>query len=284
MLRGDNGILNRGAEAKFANGISQFDEQTKLAAMSVKTSIESNKVSKAGYIATKTENVETLANEAAKGLGVTAQEVGTSGISISSEGYTVVYYVKTVGDETTNGEAYIGIWYTDNSLRSTMGNVDITRYGLTNTNNISPNEAVLVAYIHIGNYNSEMSEKELTSLSTGITFAGESSSEQSGSTGETGQGKEIDIFWVGNSYENGEWVKTQTFITTITITSEFTKMEFLSTLEGLVAGTPPEGMHKGFCTDGLLQSPYTGLNYSEESELVDFENIPSVLYVGWVND
>ena len=180
MLRGDNGILNRSTEAKFANGIAQFDEQTKLVAMSVKTSIESNKVSKAGYIATKTENVETLAYEVAKGLGVTAQVAGTSGISISSEGYTVVYYVKTAGDETTNGEAYIGIWYTDNSLRSTMGNVDITRYGLTNTNNISPNEAVLVAYIHIENYNSEMSEKELTSLTTGITFAEESSSEQTG--------------------------------------------------------------------------------------------------------
>ena len=60
MLSGNNGVLTRAGEARYVIGISQFDEQTKLASMTVRASIEANKVSKAGYIATTTENLQIL--------------------------------------------------------------------------------------------------------------------------------------------------------------------------------------------------------------------------------
>ena len=173
MLRGDNGILNRGAEAKFANGISQFDEQTKLASMAVRTSIEANKVSKAGYIATYNgtgENAKNyftgLANDVAKELGVTAIAGGSG--TIARGGYTVAYYLEKEGSTTQNGNGYIVIWYTDNGLRSTMDREKaITNYGLTDVaseGHKTANEAVLVTVIHVENYKSELAIKGITSL------------------------------------------------------------------------------------------------------------------------
>ena len=173
MLRGDNGILNRSTEAKFANGIAQFDEQTKLASMAVRTSIEANKVSKAGYIATYNgigvddKNYFTgLVNEVAKELGVSATAGGSG--TILKEGYTVAYYLEKEGSTTQNGNGYIVIWYTDNGLRSTMDREKaITNYGLTDVaseGHKTANEAVLVTVIHVENYKSELAIKGITSL------------------------------------------------------------------------------------------------------------------------
>ena len=179
MLRGDNGILNRSAEAKFANSMAQFDEQTKLASMAVRTSIEANKVSKAGYIATyngtepDAKNYFTgLANDVAKELGVTALPISSSqSANIETEGYTVGYYLDKEGSTTQNGNGYIVIWYTDNGLKSTMDREKaITNYGLTDVaseGHKTANEAVLVRVIEVENYKSELSDMGLTSIDDG---------------------------------------------------------------------------------------------------------------------
>ena len=173
MLRGDNGIITKATETKYLSGISQFDEQTKLASMAVRTSIESNKISKAGYIATYNgtgvddKNYFTgLVNEVAKELGVTATAGGSG--TILREGYTVAYYLEKEGSTTQNGNGYIVIWYTDNGLRSTMDREKaITNYGLTDVaseGHKTANEAVLVTVIHVENYKSELAIKGITSL------------------------------------------------------------------------------------------------------------------------
>ena len=173
MLRGDNGIITKATETKYSSGISQFDEQTKLASMAVRTSIEANKVSKAGYIATYNgtgtddKNYFTgLANDVAKELGVTAIAGGSG--TIARGGYTVAYYLEKEGSTTQNGNGYIVIWYTDNGLRSTMDREKaITNYGLTDVaseGHKTANEAVLVTVIHVENYKSELAIKGITSL------------------------------------------------------------------------------------------------------------------------
>ena len=169
MLRGDNGIITKATETKYLSEISQFDEQTKLAAMAVRTSIEANKVSQGGYIATKADTFESLAGEVAKELGVTAinaqNNTGNSAEKVSTEGYTVAYYLPQVGSESQNGEGYIVIWYTSNGLRSTMDRQKVIQtYGYTDiTDYDSVNQAVLVRVIKVENYRSELSGKGLTS-------------------------------------------------------------------------------------------------------------------------
>ena len=179
MLRGDNGILNRGAEAKFANSIAQFDDQTKLAAMAVRTSIESNKVSIPGYIATYNgtgENAKNyftgLVNEVAKELGAKIIDAKTNSgattkATIDTEGYTIAWYLDE-GNTSKDGNGYIVIWYTDNSLRSSMNRADVIEKDglapLASENHTTENEAVLVTVIHVGNYTSGLSKKGITSI------------------------------------------------------------------------------------------------------------------------
>ena len=174
MLRGDNGILNRATEARYSNTISSFDEQTKLASMGVRTSIESNKVSKAGYIATEENNFKELAGEVAKELNVTAIEAPASeGTKINPEGYTVAYYLDKEGSTSQDGEGYIAIWYTDNSLRATMDRTEenLKKYGLTDVaSNKSVNQAVLVYVIKVENYKSSLSQKGITSATDGDKY------------------------------------------------------------------------------------------------------------------
>ena len=180
MLTGNNGILNRSTEAKFANSIAQFDEQTKLASMSVRTSIEANKVSTPGYIATYNgtgvddKNYFTgLVNEVAKELGVTALPISSSqSANIETEGYTVGYYLSQEGNKNTDGNGYIIIWYTDNSLRSSMDMNSLGQYGLeiisqlsadeTENKKLIKNQATLVRVIHIQNYKTELSTIGIT--------------------------------------------------------------------------------------------------------------------------
>ena len=172
MLSGENGIINRAGEARYVNGIAQFDERTKIAQMAVRTGIESDKVSSAEYIATKSANFEKIAQSVAKELGVTAIKGQAGNGAISKDGYTVAYYLDTpVTDTSTDGEGYIVIWYTDNSLRSSMDREKaISTYGLTDVAtpaNNSKNQATIVTVIKVTNYNSEISNKGLTSTTDG---------------------------------------------------------------------------------------------------------------------
>ena len=179
MLRGDNGILTKTTEAKYLNGIAQFDEQTKLASMAVRTSIEANKVSTPGYIATTAENLQQLATEVAKELGVTAVDAknntGNLAVKASTDGYTVAYYLDKEGNTSQDGNGYIVIWYTDNSLRSSIDMDNLSQYGLniisklstdeTENKKLIKNQATLVCVIHVENYKAELSDKGITSLS-----------------------------------------------------------------------------------------------------------------------
>lgn len=165
MLKGDNGILNQASKTKYLTIIRAFDEQTKLAQMSVKSKIDVDRVTTSGYIATTQKNIEILAKQVASELGVAAIKGGEKE-KINKEGYTVVYYTDILGNEQTDGDCYIVIWYTDNSMRSTMERNDvIKKYNLIDiASNKSVNQATLVAAIHIENYNSKLSNSGLTSI------------------------------------------------------------------------------------------------------------------------
>ena len=166
MLSGQNGVINRASEARYSNGIAQFDERTKLAYIAVRSKIEADKVSNNGYIATKADNFKKIVEEVEKEFNVTAVEGKDTNGKIDTEGYTITYYLDTpVEDTSTDGTGYILIWYTDNSLRSSLNRDEaITKQGLKDiASNKSVNQAVLVRAIQVENYNSELSEKGLTS-------------------------------------------------------------------------------------------------------------------------
>ena len=166
MLSGQNGVINRASEARYSNSIAGFDERTKLAYIAVRSKIEADKVSQNGYIATKADIFKKIVEEVEKEFNVTAVEGKDTNGKIDTEGYTITYYLDTpVEDTSTDGTGYISIWYTDNSLRSSMNREEaITKYGLKDiTDNKSVNQAVLVRVIQVENYNSELSEKGLTS-------------------------------------------------------------------------------------------------------------------------
>ncbi len=165
MLTGDDGILTRAGEVKYSKSISQFDEKTKLAYLTIETEIKANKASKSEYIATTNENFTALANQVANELGTTAIQAGLSAMGINNEGFTVAYYLEIEGNSTQNGEGYIVIWYTDNSLRSIMDRGDIiSKNGFIDVaSNKSVNQITLVDIIRIKNDNGEFSKIGLTS-------------------------------------------------------------------------------------------------------------------------
>lgn len=198
MLTGRNGILSRATEAEYVNTMKRVDEEVKLAQIAVKTHITSNMVAKPGYIATGFQkaatgvtgydNLKDLAEEVATELnapntknGTTIGAIlsGTSGAAISTEKYTVVYYLDDVGTTTNNGDGYIGIWYTDNSFRSSLDrDAAINTYGLTaaikSGGNETRNQATLAYVIHVTNYDCELSNALLTSTDTANTDIGSS--------------------------------------------------------------------------------------------------------------
>lgn len=169
MLRGDNGVLRRASDAEFSNILGSIDEQIKLSAMSLRTSIVSNTISKENYVATTKENIKALANDFANELGVKALKGGNSENNINPEGFTVAYYLDTVGNSTTDGQGYIVIWYTDNMLRSTTINENsLSNYNikLPTENNTNSNDIVLAYVVQIQNYNSKLLSGVLTNTST----------------------------------------------------------------------------------------------------------------------
>lgn len=175
-LTAQNGVLNRAQDSKLLNINGAFTDQLRLAQMSTKTSITANKTSKAGYIATTSGNLAELAQNVAKGLGVTAVQ-GSNGTEIATEGYTVAYYLDTAGNDSTNGDGYIVIWYTDNALRSSIKNRDevIANLGLTDVavQNNSRNQATLVGAIKVENYKCELAgQTGLTSTTDGDSDIG----------------------------------------------------------------------------------------------------------------
>ena len=186
MLRGDNGILNRASEAKYNNIIGSFDEQIKLQHMAVRTTISTKMVSTEGYIATaketvgsgatateKATNLIALATDVATALGTTAVEGKSGNSGIATDAYTVAYYLDDVGTATNNGDGYIVIWYTDNSLRSSMKDSD--RANIVSANKMvdmidsgdsdyNINQFTLAQVIHVTNYNCTVSKKLVTSI------------------------------------------------------------------------------------------------------------------------
>ena len=169
MLSGQNGVIKRAGEARYSNAISQFDEKVNLAYMSARTKIEADKLSKDGYIATSSDSFKEIVDEVSREFNVTPiKGDSNSNAKIDTEGYTVAYYQTTdeIGSPTNDGHGYITIWYTDNSLRSSMDRDEaLEKYRLKDiTNTKSVNQAVLTSVIHVENYRCELSnEKGLTS-------------------------------------------------------------------------------------------------------------------------
>ena len=223
MLRGDNGIITKATETKYSSGISQFDEQTKLASMAVRTSIEANKVSTPGYIATyngtgaDNKNYFTgLVNEVVKELGAKVIDAKTNSgettkATIDTEGYTVAWYLDE-GNTSKDGNGYIVIWYTDNGLRSTIDREKaITNYGLKelveNYEHKTGNEAVLVTVIHVENYKSELAVKGITSLTDSNSDIGQPKFGDTTLNGQTSdnENNSNEIFYKAWNYDGNSW-------------------------------------------------------------------------------
>lgn len=203
MLTGKNGILNRASEAEYANTIKRVDEEVKLAQIALKAHITSNMVSKAGYLATKTDTISELATEVATELkavtGKNSTTVGTmtsgTAADISAERYTVTYYLDEAGSATVNGDGYIVIWYTDNTFRSSIKVEDaIDTYGLLGSKTLSRNQATLAYIIHVTNYDCALSDEMLTTTADANTDLGKgncaSTSLYTLATGTTAQHKD----------------------------------------------------------------------------------------------
>ena len=172
MLSGDNGIINKASEVGYINEITYFDEQTKLLSMSVSASIQSNIISKEEYIATNENNLIELAREAIRGLGLKDSDLIKygDGTKLAKDGYTVAYYLDHEGNPNTDGDGYIVIWYTSDTLKKTI-NVDEAKsiYKLTEKRKLSNSidQIVLAAVISVKNHNCDLSKLLLTSLSDG---------------------------------------------------------------------------------------------------------------------
>lgn len=169
MLGSQNGVLNRAQEAKIANTIGAFNEQLRLAQLSAKTSIMSQNSTKAGYMATTSDNLASLAQEVAKGMDVNAIKGNSGSTAIAKEKYTVAYYLDTPGNDSTDGTGYIVVWFTNNGLRSSVSNraETITSQGLKDVAvaNNSRNQLTLVSVIKVENYSCVLA-KEIGVTST----------------------------------------------------------------------------------------------------------------------
>lgn len=191
-LTGQDGVLNRASEAKYDNILGSVEEQAKLSALSLKTSITSNMANQPGYLATAPANFEKLVSEVMKGLGVAT--VNTA----SAEDYAVYQYLNP-GSDSVNGTGYILITYSDNALRSSL---DTTQFTLTDggtsvalgttyktalkETTFSRNQAVVAYVIKVSNYKSELSNGIITTSTTVADAAGKATATGAATPSATG--------------------------------------------------------------------------------------------------
>ena len=172
MLRGDNGILNRASQARYENAVASFDEQARLAGMSLRTEITSNMVNAGdtGYIATTADNFTALVNQVRSELGI-ADNTKT----FKKENFSVIGFLDQAGSTSLDGVGYILITYTDNALRSSLPSdagktSNWTCNGVTFTKTgsgiASSNQAVLAYVIKVTNYKCELSNAIITDTTT----------------------------------------------------------------------------------------------------------------------
>ena len=166
MIRANNGIISNSMESRYSTLIASFEEKVRLAHLNLRAEIRTNSIHSEGYIATTEENMKNIAKEVAKELGTTEIRAGDGNNSISTESYTVGYYTDVIGNSSTDGKGYIIIWYTDNTLRSSLNrDKAISKFNLIDTTkNKSQNEAVLVSVIHVENYSTKISKIGLSSF------------------------------------------------------------------------------------------------------------------------
>lgn len=189
MLSGDSGILNRASEARYDTILASVDEQVKLAAVNVKTSITAQMVSKPGYIATR--NTKTATEEADPNYFTALVTEVTNDLDASDSkaatGFTVKgYLTDSTSDDANGGDGigYILITYSENALRASLPVNSTFVYPLsfngityttvpattvssnTVTAGVSPNVAVVTYVIKVTNYGCTLSKPIITNTTT----------------------------------------------------------------------------------------------------------------------
>lgn len=185
----NGGIVNVAVDSKITSEIAEYKEKTNMAYLSLKTLIISKTLSDSEYNATTPETIENLAKEVAKSIGIEENDIiKTSKIKnerknlasnnfwteilktvilgaetennkeVSSEGYTIAYSLDVNGNQYDDGNGYITIWYTSNSIKNSIKvEESLYKYQIANLDeeNTNDNEAILVSIIQIKEHTAE---------------------------------------------------------------------------------------------------------------------------------